>query len=307
MAQNEPLNLPLQPLGERRGKPLTHEFTVLGTFYLGKKSSAAEFEILDKAGDCADLALADEQTTVSVCQSFMDSGNNAMSLLHKMPDGHCILFHARWTNSSDNSGRPIPEVYGIRATGDINPMEQLLILHNLKLVNRNNRLALNSVQNDNMRAVQVGQLAEKIAQKKNETINRIVAILIFGENAFVTPQELATIASAQKITPFIPWMGMTGKEIDSLSFTKITKDRSEPGIVGVAPQEIHPLLPECEEFVKRVAEKFGNRDAHFEILLQNISDPSQRRTIVDLFCSDELDKLTTEHKDALPWIQAVRS
>ncbi|MBW2980065.1 tetratricopeptide repeat protein [Candidatus Woesearchaeota archaeon] len=290
-----------------------HEFDVLGTFWYGKMSGSGDFEIYLRDGDMVEVRYGDgfnnfegekgaECALSSLLTALMNLDATRAAAFYQ-PEGadFRVGFFLSPEAGVDAQGREKFQVSVAKTSADMNPFEYLVTLYQLQPNFK-----------ENVEGFVIGSAVqsrgEKGAAKQYEGVNpnRGIAILLYGENAVVSGEELNQIAKIREFVPYVRWMGIAAENLSQYGdLDTFTSKAGEPMLLGANKSDDSKLTEGCRKFVDAVVNKFGDSYAQFHLLYEHFDDPAQRRFIVESYCTGQLDRLTLEHKQAHEWLNAV--
>ena len=150
------------------------------------------------------------------------------------------------------------------------------------------------------------QVQEEISKNKNP--NETIATLLYGENAFVAYEDLASISIMKEFLPHIRWMGLyKGLHFvsDIYRLNVGTTNVDSPGVFVLDQDFQYKRSIECHEFVRKFINRFGNSDTKIHILYESLQDLKMRKHFLQCLLDRTFQQLDSSYRTALEWLEAV--
>jgi len=290
-------------------------FEVEGSFYLGKASAYDDFDFHDKRGKF--------QTESWASGKGEDHGTKAGNVMHATLNSRIkylclyenegndrVAYINHFEHRSDAAGRPCSNVIGVRTRGDVHPIAYLLTLNFMELGNvlSKNYPAIGS-------HVQIDDLGRKVSTKNdhlsealiNRTANRAFATYILGEIAFLSPQGMRSVCKKVECMRHVsPVALLVGNDQESvIDVFKRNNSWNSRGIFTGDKDRAEHLSPDVRASLDLVEDRFGDNDAHFELLLSSKATDNEKKELLAALCSGTIGNVERVSRELFPWIEAV--
>lgn len=291
-----------------------HEFKVLGSLWMGKKNPRADFTLNDMNGELPQKAKTDPDFDISKYSEEQQKQVLYRKKLGTLLEGgmasggrFSLVYNGAMRESyftrpgiTDASGRPGSDLFAITTSGNVNPVEQMITMIDPKF-EKKSFMPGEVVETKTAEDI----LDKSIENITDQNVNEILSKLIFGEIVYIKASTLLALNKKGGLVAKLPLLACGNNAVDLKNFSDPKKE--DPVLYTILKGPMGINSRDAENFAKLVLGKFGEKDAHLELLFETVKSPEIRRNVLKAFSENNIPALDLEESNALEWIKMVGS